>query len=238
MASSSCSKSERSWVSPFTWSLNWVTAVAADCNSLQRSSNLACKSSSLSARLSTSSCKWLASTPCSPASFTRSPATWRTDCSGFFSPAVSSRSAFIRSSNFGSLEAPPKASCEANLSSQRWSECWRSRKFSVKSVNLRAVSSRDCVRSNRSLFSLSQRCLTTASSLFTTSLSMSHAATNVSPSILWFSYSPERFQTSLRNVPSSFSCRSMSLRLKLAGCNVSNLFSAWVSHGKKLSWAR
>jgi hypothetical protein len=56
---------------------------------------LACKSSSLSARLSTSSCKWLASTPCSPASFTRSPATWRTDCSGFFSPAVSSRSACI-----------------------------------------------------------------------------------------------------------------------------------------------
>jgi hypothetical protein len=75
--------------------LNWVTAVAADCSSLQRSSNLACKSSSRSARFSTSSCRWEASTPCSPASFTKSPATWRTDCSGFFSPPVSSRNAYI-----------------------------------------------------------------------------------------------------------------------------------------------
>lgn len=75
--------------------LNWVTAVAADCSSLHRSSNLACRSSNRSARLSTSSCRWVASTPCSPASFTRSPAAWRTDCSGFFSPPVSSRSAYI-----------------------------------------------------------------------------------------------------------------------------------------------
>ena len=231
--STKCSKSDKSSARLLTCSLNWCTAVAADCNSPQRSSNRHWRSSILSPRASTSLVKWSASPPEALVSFAMSFASFLSSPSGFLSAIVSSLMARTRSSNFGSFAAPPRASCEANRSSHRHTPLSNWRSSSLKSLKRRAHCSRSWARINNSLFNLSQRSLMSPSWALIGSLSMSQPPKKVSPVDLVASKSPDFFQTSLRKVCRSLNCWSICDRFKTPGRRFASFSSAFLNQDTK-----